>query len=224
MHSFYYGLKLTFIDFFHNFRGVGWALLWGLMLSAAGLVSLHTSSYGKSGIWKRVIADLNIKLDSQVLDFGDYHGLTLIKFENQLGSNESATGIELWNSHDQLDNGKKQTETNVKNANLKFFTNNLTGDIRSLPFENNSFDFLKNSFLIHNIKSKEECYKAISEAYRVLKQGGTLVIIDTEHMQTEYTEVLNDIAAQVVAKKVGFNGWWSGLWMPSYEIKLKKST
>ncbi|RRG18749.1 class I SAM-dependent methyltransferase [Weissella viridescens] len=216
-------IVLTFIAFFHNFRGVGWALLWGLMLIAAGLISLHTSLYGKAEIWDWIIADLNIKSDSQVLDLGTGHGLTLIKFADQLGSNGGATGIDLWNSHDQLDNGNKQTEANVKNANLKCFTNILTGDIRSLPFEDNSFDFVTSSFVIHNIKSKEERYKAISEAYRVLKQGGTLVIVDTENKQTEYAEVLNDLGAQVVVKKLGFNGWWSGPWMPSYEIRVKKS-
>ncbi|WP_419153866.1 class I SAM-dependent methyltransferase [Weissella viridescens] len=216
-------IVLVFIAFFHNFSGIGWALLWGLMLIAAGLISLHTSLYGKAAIWDRIIADLNIKSDSQVLDLGTGHGLTLIKFAKQLGSNGGATGIDLWHSRDQLDNGNKQTEANVKNANLKCFTNILTGDIRSLPFEDKSFDFVTSSFVIHNIKSKEERYKAISEAYRVLKQGGTLVIVDTEHKQREYTEVLNDLGAQVVAKKLGFNGWWSGPWMPSYEVRVRKT-
>lgn len=41
-----------------------------------------------------------------------------------------------------------------------------------LPFENKKYDFVTASMAIHNIKPKQNRYKALDEATRVLKQRG----------------------------------------------------
>lgn len=48
-----------------------------------------------------------------------------------------------------------------------------------LPFENKKYDFVTASMAIHNIKPKQNRYKALDEATRVLKTEGLLIILDT---------------------------------------------
>ena len=49
-------------------------------------------------------------------------------------------------------------------------------DILQLPFENNSFDYVICTAVIHHLESFERRKKAISELYRVLKPNGKLLI------------------------------------------------
>lgn len=51
--------------------------------------------------------------------------------------------------------------------------NFINCDAHSLPFENNSFDFIKNRFAFHHFNDKT---KVLLEIYRILKKGGVLSI------------------------------------------------
>ena len=54
----------------------------------------------------------------------------------------------------------------------------VCGDALALPFRDNSFDVVVSSLAIHNIRGRAGREKAVSEAVRVLRPGGRLLIAD----------------------------------------------
>lgn len=69
-----------------------------------------------------------------------------------------------------LDVSPKMLES-LKKKNSK--TETVVGDAESLPFENNTFDIVTAAFLIVHLKNPTRFF---DEAYRVLKDGGILVV------------------------------------------------
>lgn len=67
----------------------------------------------------------------------------------------------------QIDIAKKKQ--NVKN--IRF----IRGDAKSLKFKDNSFDVVFASLTFHHIPRYEE---SIREAYRVLKRGGKIIVVE----------------------------------------------
>ena len=56
-----------------------------------------------------------------------------------------------------------------------------TGDARTLPFGDETFDVIVSSFAFHNIPDKSERAKAIREVVRDLKPRGQIAIEDVWH-------------------------------------------
>lgn len=72
---------------------------------------------------------------------------------------------------------------------------------------------------IHNVKPKRQRELAISEALRVLKDDGYLVIIDMEHIG-EFKQALVEHGCEINVRRTGFNGLWG--WIPTKVIIAKK--
>ena len=81
-----------------------------------------------------------------------------------------------------------------------------TCDLRELPFEDNGFDVVLSNFAIHNISGRAGREKAISEAVRVLRPGGRLLIVDVRGTR-QYQAQLAKLGMYDVARKG--RGWWS---------------
>ncbi len=117
--------------------------------------------------WKKdFISMLNIQNESHILDLasgtGDVIKLILQKIQNG-GQNVIASDI----NPDMLEIAKKKIGT----TNAQF----IIADASTLPFEDSSFDFITCTFGIRNF---QEIEKAIVEAKRVLKKGGTFAIME----------------------------------------------
>ena len=122
---------------------------------------------------------LVIPEDSIILDLGTGHGLVLIKFASKISSEGHVTGIDLWKNRDQSNNSFKSTQQLLQEKNLENRSDLKTSDMIELPFEDKKYDFVTASMAIHNIKPKQNRYKALDEATRVLKTEGLLIILDT---------------------------------------------
>jgi ubiquinone/menaquinone biosynthesis C-methylase UbiE len=88
-----------------------------------------------------------------------------------------AIGVDIWRA-DQTDNAQQNT---LRNAELEGVADRVevrTADITDLPFDDNSVDVIVSSLVVHNIPGAENRAKAISEAARVLRPGGRLVLAD----------------------------------------------
>lgn len=66
--------------------------------------------------------------------------------------------------------------------------NFIHADALSLPFEDNSFDTVFSIAVLHHIPSKENRKRFISEAYRVLKPGGTCVLTAWNTLQWRFAK------------------------------------
>jgi demethylmenaquinone methyltransferase / 2-methoxy-6-polyprenyl-1,4-benzoquinol methylase len=88
-----------------------------------------------------------------------------------MGKNTSAkiTGLDL--SAGMLDVGRKK----VTEAGLDSRINMVQGDSENLPFGDNTFDCVTVSFGVRNFENLE---KGLAEINRVLKPGGTFVILE----------------------------------------------
>lgn len=177
--------------------GLLYTLLAGLSLFLTGCWMLYATRLTKPKIARQLIADLNLRGNEKLLDLGCGRGLFLIEAAKRL-PNGKATGIDLWQKKDQSGNSIEQTLRNMQlekvNCEIK------TGDLRSLPFEDASFDAIVSSLVIHNIPDGEGRERALSEMLRVLKPGGQFTLLDFRHVK-QYAEFLCTQGAEICLSK-----------------------
>jgi ubiquinone/menaquinone biosynthesis C-methylase UbiE len=116
-----------------------------------------------------------------------------------------AVGVDLWRKVDQSGNSAEATQRNALAEGVADRIELHTVDLRALPFEDNGFDVVLSNFAIHNISGRAGREKAISEAVRVLRPGGRLLIVDVRATR-QYQAQLARLGMHDVARR-GL-GWW----------------
>lgn len=152
------------------------------------------SKFGKVRERERLLDLLTWTGRERVLDVGCGRGLLLIGAAKRLtteggGGGGSAAGIDLWQQEDLSDN---RPEATLENARLEGVAERVevrTADMQKIPFEDASFDTVLSMNAIHNIYSAPGRATAIAEICRVLKPGGTALIVDILHIR-EYAAAL----------------------------------
>jgi ubiquinone/menaquinone biosynthesis C-methylase UbiE len=74
-----------------------------------------------------------------------------------------------------------------------------TGDMRELPFEDQTVDVVISSLAIHNITEKDGRVKAVQEIARVLKPNGQAALLDFQ-CTDEYLQTLKELGWQEVIR------------------------
>jgi SAM-dependent methyltransferase len=83
-----------------------------------------------------------------------------------------------------------------------------TADITDLPFDDNSFDVIVSSVMVHNIPGADARAKAISEAARVLRPGGKLALVDIFYTN-HYARQLRELSwTDTRRRNLGWRMWW----------------
>jgi arsenite methyltransferase len=201
----------------YNFFGYGFFCF--VFLS----IYMHTTLKGKYQIWNKILSNLNLNQNCHFLDLGCGRGAIFYLIIKRLGKSIRGTGIDLWRKVDQLGNDISIAEKNAEIEGVQNQVELITGDIRNLPFKDNSFDLVTSNLAIHNIKHKTDREKAIKEAIRVLKIGGKLIIVDISKIK-EYKSIVEDLAMDnVTLTNAGWQGWWSGPWVSTYILMATKS-
>jgi SAM-dependent methyltransferase len=164
--------------------GLGVSIGCGLM----GFWMVWDSKRGKVKGREQMLNKLSWTGAEHVLDVGCGRGLMLIGAAKRLTSGK-ATGIDLWQAEDLSGNRPEATLENARREGVTERVEVRTGDMRTLPFPDASFDIVLSSNAIHNLYAAPDREKAVSEIARVLKPAGRLLIIDIRHCR-QYAAIL----------------------------------
>jgi SAM-dependent methyltransferase len=168
---------------------------------------LYTTLRGKFLVWAELLDRLELRGDERILDLGCGRGAVLLMAAQHLTTGR-AVGVDLWRTVDQSGNSAEATRRNAVAEGVADRVELHTADMTALPFEDNSFDLILSSLAIHNISGRAGREKAISEAVRVLRPGGRLLIVDiraTRQHQAQLARLgMNDVAR----RRLGRGVWW----------------
>lgn len=134
-------------------------------------------SGGVHRIWKDAMMDwLAPRPGQRLLDVAGGTGDIAFRFLKRAGHGH-ATVVDL--TEPMLVEGRKRAEAEAMADSLDW----VVGDAMALPFPDASFDTYTISFGIRNVTRPQD---ALAEAYRVLKPGGRLMVL-------EFSQVPNDM-------------------------------
>ncbi len=139
-------------------------------------------SGGIHRVWKDAMMDwLAPRPGQHLLDVAGGTGDIAFRFLKRAGDTARATVLDL--TEPMLIEGQKRAEA----ANMAGQLDWVVGDAMALPFEANRFDVYTISFGIRNVTRVED---ALSEAFRVLRPGGRLMVL-------EFSQIPNDLMQKV---------------------------
>lgn len=179
----------------------------GLSIGVASLLMalwmIWSSKVGKLRDRERLLGSLAWRGDEQVLDVGCGRGLLLVGAAKRLRTGR-AVGLDLWRSEDLAGNTPEAARTNASAEGVSERIGVETGDMRTLPFADASFDLVLSRFAIHNLSRAADRRQATGEIARVLRPGGTILLADIRHLD-EYAAVLREkgLAVTVEGPAVG---------------------
>ena len=164
---------------------------------AIDAIYLYATLRSKFVVWADLLDELKLRGDERILDLGCGRGAVLMLAAQHLTTGR-AVGVDLWKRGDQSGNAAEATQRNAVAEGVADRVEVHTGDMQALPFEDNSFDLIVSSMAIHNISGRAGREKAVSEAVRVLRPGGRLLIADvraTRHHRAQLAKMgMNDVA------------------------------
>ena len=151
-------------------------------------------SGGAHRIWKAAMMDWLAPRSSQrLLDVAGGTGDIAFRF---LKRAPGAQAVVLDLTENMLINGRKRAEAAKVAERLDW----IVGDAMALPFEASSFDVYTISFGIRNVTRIGE---ALAEAYRVLKRGGRLMVLEFSHVPNPALKKSYDLYSFNVIPRLG---------------------
>jgi len=151
-------------------------------------------SMGIHRIWKDALMDwLAPRPGQRLLDVAGGTGDVSFRF---LKRAPGASAVVLDMTESMLVAGRKRAEAEQMAESLNW----VTGDAMALPFEDNQFDVYTISFGIRNVTRIED---ALSEAYRVLKPGGRLMVLEFSQLPNPAMQKAYDLYSFNVIPRMG---------------------
>ena len=142
-------------------------------------------SLGIHRVWKESMLDwLAPRRGQSLIDVAGGTGDIAFNFIKRAKTGANATILDLTES--MMIEGKKKTIDLPEESQINW----VCGDAMRMPFSDSTFDVYTISFGIRNVTNIS---KTLSEAYRVLKPGGRLMIL-------EFSSVNNDLISWIYDK------------------------
>lgn len=151
-------------------------------------------SGGVHRLWKDAMMDwLAPRPGQRLLDVAGGTGDISFRFLKRAGSGH-ATVLDL--TEPMLIEGRKRAEAARMADSLDW----VVGDAMALPFDDNTFDVYTISFGIRNVTRPQE---ALNEAYRVLRPGGRLMVLEFSQLPNPLMQQAYDAYSFNVIPRMG---------------------
>jgi demethylmenaquinone methyltransferase/2-methoxy-6-polyprenyl-1,4-benzoquinol methylase len=151
-------------------------------------------SMGTHRLWKNyTIASSNVSEGDHVLDIAGGTGDLAIKFRKKVGVSGKVILSDINGS--MLNEGRK----NLINHGI-IDVDFIQANAESLPFKDNTFDCVSIAFGLRNVTNKDV---ALQQMYRVLKKGGTLLVLEFSKVENEMLKKMYDLYSFNVIPKFG---------------------
>ncbi|SEG33472.1 demethylmenaquinone methyltransferase / 2-methoxy-6-polyprenyl-1,4-benzoquinol methylase [Thalassococcus halodurans] len=151
-------------------------------------------SMGIHRIWKDAMMDwLAPRPGQKLLDVAGGTGDISFRFLKRAGRGH-ATVLDL--TEPMLTEGRKRAEAASMADSLDW----VVGDAMALPFEDNTFDVYTISFGIRNVTVPQQ---ALNEAYRVLRPGGRLMVLEFNQIPNEMMQKVYDLYSFNIIPRMG---------------------
>ena len=151
-------------------------------------------SLGTHRLWKNyTIASSNVSKGDKVLDIAGGTGDLAIKFRKKVGDSGKVILSDINGS--MLEEGRK----NLINHGI-IDVDFIQANAESLPFEDNTFDCVSIAFGLRNVTHKNI---ALKQMHRVLKKGGSLLVLEFSKVENEMLEKIYDAYSFNLIPKLG---------------------
>ena len=151
-------------------------------------------SLGTHRLWKNyTIASSNVSKGDKVLDIAGGTGDLAIKFRKKVGDSGKVILSDI--NGTMLDEGRKNL-INHGVIDVDF----IQANAESLPFEDNTFDCVSIAFGLRNVTHKNI---ALKQMHRVLKKGGSLLVLEFSKVENEMLEKIYDAYSFNLIPKLG---------------------
>jgi demethylmenaquinone methyltransferase/2-methoxy-6-polyprenyl-1,4-benzoquinol methylase len=151
-------------------------------------------SLGIHRIWKDAMMDwLAPRAGQRLLDVAGGTGDISFRFLKRAGYGH-ATVLDL--TEPMLIEGRKRAEAESMADSLDW----VVGDAMALPFPDATFDVYTISFGIRNVTRPQE---ALNEAFRVLKPGGRLMVLEFSQIPNELMQKVYDLYSFNIIPRLG---------------------
>ncbi len=176
--------------------GCGWMLISSLWL--------------KQIVMRRLLAERQWRGDEAVLDVGAGRGLVAIGAARRAPQGR-IHALDIWQSVDLSGNRPEGLIANAEAAGVAARVTVVTGDARSMPLADASFDVVASMTALHNISDAEGRRAAVAEIWRVTRPGGQILIFDIHHARAYLAQLraLGGVAVKLTGPIViwGPLGW-----------------
>ena len=152
-------------------------------------------SAGLHRLWKDSFIDwLAPRKNTHLLDVAGGTGDIAFRFFKRTKGQAAVTILDR--NENMLKEGKRRAIVGKIEADLGW----VCGDAMKLPFENEVFDYYTISFGIRNVLDLKKC---LSEALRVLKPGGRIMILEFSKVENETLSKIYDAFSFNLVPRLG---------------------
>jgi len=179
-----FGIGLLILDHFWSntvLTALGWIItIFGLYHTFVYLSWSYFVISDELNSWKQVFKLIKVDIDQllEILDVGCGTGRNALKIAKVM-KNSNLYGIDLFLGTMIQGNALWRIQRNAELEGVAQRCEFTEGAAQDIPYPDNKFDVVTMGSVLHEIHAgREEQLKALNEAYRVLKPGGTFLTVE----------------------------------------------